>query len=118
MLFLASRLPASHLCSPAAPALRLSLSPATLPPPFGSRAGARAVNDCPARGPDPYLHSSAPSPARPPANLRPDTGRPAPAPGRMPRAVVELLFPKHLEHGLPSCGDEGGGKEGELRKGT
>lgn len=69
------------------PLLSASLSPAT-PRPFGSRAGARAVNDCPARGPDPYLHSSAPSPARPPANLRPDTGRPAPAPGRMLRAVV------------------------------
>lgn len=40
-------------------------------PSFWYRAWALTVNDCPACGPDPYLHSSAPSPARPPANLRP-----------------------------------------------
>lgn len=65
----AVRLLAPHLCPPAALVPRLS--PSLPPPPLGSRARACAVNDCPARGPDPYLHSSAPGPARPPANLRP-----------------------------------------------
>lgn len=85
-MFLAVRLLAPHLCRPGGPLIPAPLFSPT--PLLGSRAGARAVNDCPARGPDPYLHSSAPGPARPPANLRPDTGRPAPAPGRMLRAVV------------------------------
>lgn len=67
--------------TPSAPCLQASSPPPTSalrapaprpsPPSPGSRAQARAVNDCPARGPDPYLHSSAPGPARPPANLRP-----------------------------------------------
>lgn len=87
MLF-AARLLTTH---PPNPPRRGPCSPPLSPSPapfLGSRARARAVNDCPARGPDPYLHSSAPGPARPQANLRPDTGRPAPAPGRMLRAAV------------------------------
>lgn len=61
--------PTSARPPPAAALLPAPFFPtATLP---GSRAWALAVNDCPARGPDPYLHSSAPGPARPPANLRP-----------------------------------------------
>lgn len=56
-------------------------------------------------------------PARPghQPTFGPDTGRPAPAPGRRLRAVVEPLFPKHLGSALPACGGSPGRP---LRKGT
>lgn len=81
--FLAPRLSTPARRGPCSP-------PLSLPHLLGSRAGALTVNDCPVRGPDPYLHSSAPGPARPPANLRPDTGQPVPAPGRKLRALSDL----------------------------
>lgn len=65
------------------PLLPAPVSPPT-PPLLGSRARARAVNDCPVRGPDPYLHSSAPGPAQPPVNLRPT---PPASPGAWARAA-------------------------------
>ena len=69
-VLLAARLLATHLCLSRGPCSP-PFFPHPTPPLLGSRARARAVNDCPVRGPDPYLHSSAHGPAQPPVNLRP-----------------------------------------------
>lgn len=109
-VLLASRLLAPHLHRPCGPLL-----PAPLPPPPGPEPG-RALSMI-AQPVARILICIPRRPARPghQPTFGPDTGRPAPAPGRRLRAVVELLFPKHLGSRLPVCG---GSPRRPLRKGT
>jgi hypothetical protein len=93
MLLLGPGHPASRHPTPVNPSLELPARLSSTAPSFGCRARALAVNDCPACGPDPYLHSSAPGPARPPANLRPR--HPPAGPGA--RTHAGLRFLKALE---------------------
>lgn len=110
-VLLASRLLAPHLRQPRRPLL-----PAPLPlhPPSVQSPRALSMIAQPVAR---ILICIPRRPARPghQPTFGPDTGRPAPAPGRRLRVVLELLFPEHLTSRLPACGGSPGTP---LRKGT